>query len=119
LAGNKSWRDVFNIDANKVVKALGPYGPTPIVAVVTGLGAFAALSVGANPLAVFGIAGSVLLTQIWATERKAGLRKKELEVEFDYALRGNGKEILDKLTHRQRKLPKPTEPTLFNEDADE
>ncbi len=110
---------MFNINVNKIVKALGPYGPTPIVVVVIGLGAFAALSVGANPLAVFGISVSALLTQIWTTERKVELRKKELEVEFDYALRWNGKKILDKLTHRQRKLPKPTEPTLFDEDADE
>jgi hypothetical protein len=111
----KGWRDVFEIDSNKVVEALEPYGPIPIVATITGLGAFAALSVGSNPWAVGFIAVSVLGTVIWGQERKAELRKKELEVDIDDSLRRNGKEILDKLERRQRKLPRPSEPTLFDD----
>jgi hypothetical protein len=68
-------------------------------------------------VAVCVIAVSVLLTHIWVLERNAGLRKKELKVDFDHALREDGKEILDKLAQRQRKLRKPTEPTLFDKDT--
>lgn|GEM_PF-4136752 len=106
---------MFKIDSNKVVEALEPYGPIPIVAAITGLGAFAALSVGSNPWAVCVIAISVLGTVIWRQERKAELRKKELEVDFDVSLRRSGKEILDKLEQRQRKLSRPSEPTLFDD----
>ena len=108
---------MFKIDSNKVVEALEPYGPIPIVAAITGLGAFAALSVGSNALAVCVIAICVLGTVIWGQERKAELRKKELEVDFDDSLRRN--EIFDKLEHRQRMLRRPNEPTLFDEDGDE
>ena len=108
---------MFKIDSNKVIEALEPYGPIPIIAAVTGIGAFAALSVGSNPWAVCGIAISVLGTVIWGQERKAELRKKELEVDFDDSLRAN--EILDRLEHRQRMLRRPNEPTLFDEDGDE
>ena len=108
---------MFNIDTSKVVEALEPYGPIPIVAVVTGLGAFAALSTGSNPWAVCVIAVSVLGTVIWGQERKSELRKKELEVDFDDAVRRN--EILDRLQHRQRMLRRTSEPTLFDEDGDE
>jgi hypothetical protein len=107
---------VFKIDVNKVVEALEPYGPIPIVAVITGLAAFAALSEGSDPWAVCVIAISVLGTVIWGQERKAELRKKELEVDFDASLRR--REILDRLEHRQRMLRRPSEPTLFDEGGD-
>lgn len=108
---------MFKIGSDKVVEALEPYGPIPIVAAVTGLGAFAALSVGSNPWAVCVIAISVLGTVFWGQERKAELRKKELEIDFDDSLRRD--EILDRLEHRQRMLRRPSEPTLFDEGGNE
>jgi hypothetical protein len=54
-------------------------------------------------------------THIYGQERKAALRKKELEVEFDAMLRGEGKKITEKLEHRLRKKrTNREEPSLFD-----
>jgi hypothetical protein len=110
---------MVKINTDKVVEALAPYGPIPVVITVVGISALGALSLDANPWAVCGIFFGVLGTIIWWQVSNVELRKRELEVEFDHVLRMNGKEILDKLERLQRKISRPDDLTLFGEDPDE
>ncbi|MGH6851269.1 MAG: hypothetical protein ACREDD_12630 [Methylocella sp.] len=108
---------MFKIDTDKVVEALRPFGPTPIVATVLGIGAFAALSFGANPVAVVIVNILALGAHIYGQERKAELRRKELEVDFDASLRNNGQGIVGRLERRLKELTRARD--LFGEESDE
>src|ERR1700722_10191357 len=98
---------MFNINTDKIVAALKPYGPTPVVAAVMGVAGLAALSVGASPLSTVVIVVLVLGTHIYGLERRAALRKKELEVEFDVSLRSDGGKLTRRLENRLERLRKP------------
>jgi hypothetical protein len=106
---------LFRIDASKIVSALKPYGPTPIVTTLTGIGAFAALTAGASGVATVTVVILVLGVHIWALERRANLRRKELEVEFDGKLRIEGEQVLGPLKLRLRKKAQ-REASLFDEE---
>src|SRR5271155_3644562 len=61
----KASAKVFKIDTSKIVAALAPFGPTPVVCTVIGIAALAALSLHADHLAVICVVVLSLGTHIY------------------------------------------------------
>lgn len=86
------------------VNALRPYGPTPIVAVVIGGTGMIALSAGAPPLGVIGLAAIVFGAYLFGQERKAKWLRAELEATYD----GHERTITRDVRHQlERRLQLP------------
>ena len=114
-AHHGAFAELFRIDTSKIVSALKPYGPTPIVTTVVGVAALAALSAHADSVAVLVVVILVLAAHIWGLERKADLRRKELEVEFDAKQQIEGERVLGPLRLRLRqKQQAQQQPSLFD-----
>jgi hypothetical protein len=82
------------------VNALRPYGPTPIVSVVLGGTGMIALSVGAPPLAVIGLAVVVFGAYLFGQERKAKWLRAELEATYDGYERTITRDVRQQLERR-------------------
>jgi len=110
---------LFRLDINRVIDALKPYRPTPIILTAIGLGALGALAAKASPVGVVCVTVIVILAYFYWLERRAALMEKELRVDFDNSLRGAGGELVRRLERRLRGRDNADEPNLFSEEADE
>jgi hypothetical protein len=88
------------IDFVKLASVLKSFGPTPVLTILIGLGAFAALSAGANAIAVCFVAFLVIGGHLWGQERKFVWRQRELDNALDQGLRVRAAQATDRLDAR-------------------
>ena len=120
MAPHRDWPELLiRIDTSKLASVLKPYGPTPIVVTVVGVVALGALIARADSWAVLAVVILVLAAHIWMLERKAALRRKELEVDFDTKQRLEGERLLGPLRLRlSQKREARQEPSMGRKMAD-